>query len=506
MKRLRNSYSILLKIVIISTCLLLLINIALIYEDPNLINSNCKTTTTKITKAQNNNKGLENLNKSKKKLLLILDYKLFNEDTYMKSFSECTSIPNQSQCGFTTDISLANESDGILYFIPRTTKKNYNRSYTSVHRTSEKQLFFGWSMESPSMYPLENDDTHLSLNYNVTIGYPLNDYQKYGAGVSEEEYEEKDIQSSHIYTPYGPVPFKGSDHYSYLFKFGKLKEIPKKRDYNIMWMAGNCRNQKLGRTKLVKQMMRFTTIDSYGKCLHNKDLKMNYGPNVLLRSLQKLKILRKYDFIVAIENSRCEDYVTEKLWEPLSVGTIPIYLGATNIDEFLPHPDAIINIANFNSINHLMKYVRDVGLNETLREKHLAWIKKPLPKRFKNLLNQSLNNQNLFCSICKKLVNLDNNDNINYTPLSKPFKQCIEGKFTLPIYTEEEKERGRLLRLQKQQEQEKLELQNSNDNYNNDNEEEEEEEEEYNDSGNDSGYDSGNDSGYDSGNNDSNSI
>ncbi|KAN0018450.1 hypothetical protein ACTFIU_011066 [Dictyostelium citrinum] len=482
MKSLRNSYNILLKIVIISTFLLLLINIAIIYEDPNLtlfsttIKSTQNNNNNNYNSNNNNNKSfLENINKSKKKLLLILDYKLFNEETYMKSFSECTPIANQ--CGFTTDISLANESDGILYFIPRTTKMKYNHSYTSVHRTSEKQLFFGWSMESPSIYPLENDDTHISLHYNVTIGYPLNDYQKFGgSGGNKDEYEEKDIKSSHIYTPYGPIPFKGSDHYSYLFKFGKLKEIPQKRDNNIMWMAGNCRNQRIGRTKLVKQMMRFTSIDSFGKCLHNKDLKVNYGYNVLLRSLQKLKVLRKYNFAIAIENSRCEDYVTEKLWEPLSVGTIPIYLGATNIDEFLPHPDSIINIANFNSVNHLMKYVRDVGQNETLREKHLAWIKQPLPKKFKNLLKQSLNNQNLFCSICKKLVNLDNGDNIKYTPISKPFKQCIQGKFTLPIYTEEEKERGKLLRLQiqKQQQQQESEELEQQQNYEDENEDDSE--------------------------------
>ncbi|CAF4835450.1 unnamed protein product, partial [Rotaria sp. Silwood2] len=30
------------------------------------------------------------------------------------------------------------------------------------------------------------------------------------------------------------------------------------------------------------------------------------------------------------------DYVTEKLWQPLAAGSVPLYLGAPNIDEWLP--------------------------------------------------------------------------------------------------------------------------------------------------------------------------
>lgn len=44
------------------------------------------------------------------------------------------------------------------------------------------------------------------------------------------------------------------------------------------------------------------------------------------------KFLARYKFVIAFENSACEDYVTEKLWRPLAVGVLPIYYGAPNIE------------------------------------------------------------------------------------------------------------------------------------------------------------------------------
>ena len=39
----------------------------------------------------------------------------------------------------------------------------------------------------------------------------------------------------------------------------------------------------------------------------------------------------KYKFTLAMENYVCDDYVTEKLWRPLRLGSIPIVFGAPNV-------------------------------------------------------------------------------------------------------------------------------------------------------------------------------
>lgn len=44
-----------------------------------------------------------------------------------------------------------------------------------------------------------------------------------------------------------------------------------------------------------------------------------------------MKFVGHYKFTIAIENSVCIDYITEKLWRPLIVGSVPIYLGSPTI-------------------------------------------------------------------------------------------------------------------------------------------------------------------------------
>lgn len=44
------------------------------------------------------------------------------------------------------------------------------------------------------------------------------------------------------------------------------------------------------------------------------------------------KFIARYKFVIAYENSVCNDYITEKLWRPLSLGVVPIYFGAPNVD------------------------------------------------------------------------------------------------------------------------------------------------------------------------------
>ena len=39
----------------------------------------------------------------------------------------------------------------------------------------------------------------------------------------------------------------------------------------------------------------------------------------------------RYKFTLAMENYACDDYITEKLWRPLRLGSVPIVFGAPNI-------------------------------------------------------------------------------------------------------------------------------------------------------------------------------
>ncbi len=60
-----------------------------------------------------------------------------------------------------------------------------------------------------------------------------------------------------------------------------------------------------------------------------------------------LTLLGRYKFVLAVENAECPDYVTEKLWRALRVGSVPVYHGAPNAAaDFLPRGTASAVLAS----------------------------------------------------------------------------------------------------------------------------------------------------------------
>lgn len=43
------------------------------------------------------------------------------------------------------------------------------------------------------------------------------------------------------------------------------------------------------------------------------------------------RLVAKYKFSIVAENAICDDYVTEKLWRTLEVGSVPIIIGSPKI-------------------------------------------------------------------------------------------------------------------------------------------------------------------------------
>ncbi|KAL3621154.1 Alpha-(1,3)-fucosyltransferase 11 [Castilleja foliolosa] len=106
------------------------------------------------------------------------------------------------------------------------------------------------------------------------------------------------------------------------------------------------------------------TIDSYGACHRNRD-----------GNVDKVKTLKKYKFSLAFENSNEEDYVTEKYFQSLVAGNVPVVVGAPNIQDFAPAPGSILHIKEVKDVDNVakaMKYLADnsSAFNETLRWKY----------------------------------------------------------------------------------------------------------------------------------------
>jgi hypothetical protein len=117
--------------------------------------------------------------------------------------------------------------------------------------------------------------------------------------------------------------------------------------------------------------MKYAKVDSYGDILRNREL-----PEVDCGRDTRLATLARYKFTLAFENSIAPDYVTEKFFDPLIAGSVPVYLGAPNVSDFAPADRCFINVADFSSpaalAAHLNILIQDA-------EAYARWAGKTLP-------------------------------------------------------------------------------------------------------------------------------
>ena len=106
-----------------------------------------------------------------------------------------------------------------------------------------------------------------------------------------------------------------------------------------------------GRTNFIRKMMEHIHIDSFGHCLHNKKEPPEWSKGN--RDRTKENIISHYKFTLAFENSDDDYYITEKLYQPLMMGSVPIFRGCKQVLDFAPH---ILLLMQINSVQ-LKSYV-----------------------------------------------------------------------------------------------------------------------------------------------------
>ena len=74
------------------------------------------------------------------------------------------------------------------------------------------------------------------------------------------------------------------------------------------------------------------------------------------RRKSKAEILGKYRFNLCIENALAPYYVTEKIWEPIKYGCLPIYFSNSTIYEIFPR-DSFVDVRNYyDDQNEVLNY------------------------------------------------------------------------------------------------------------------------------------------------------
>lgn len=149
---------------------------------------------------------------------------------------------------------------------------------------------------------------------------------------------------------------------------------------------------KSGRYDLLHQLMIRLPVHSFGKVLNNRSLENDpyatggLGPD----SFQfKERVISEYKFTLAFENAIAVDYVTEKFFQPLIIGSVPVYLGAPNVEDFAPGDNCYIDANSFSSIGDLADYLVMLDQHDELYNQYLNWKNQPFRSEFLRRLNMT---------------------------------------------------------------------------------------------------------------------
>ena len=161
------------------------------------------------------------------------------------------------------------------------------------------------------------------------------------------------------------------------------------RTLPVLWMVSHA-HAPSGRDDYVAELERYIRVDVFGRVVKRPVKKGD----------ETEELYSKYYFMIAFENAICKDYITEKVWNPLLKGLIPIVLGGVDYKKLLP-PDSYIDVLDFKSPRHLADHLTTILRNNTLYEGYFAW-------RSKYSIEQNKGSWFPVCELCKAVSRSQN--------------------------------------------------------------------------------------------------
>ncbi|KAF9156830.1 Alpha 1,3 fucosyltransferase [Linnemannia schmuckeri] len=151
----------------------------------------------------------------------------------------------------------------------------------------------------------------------------------------------------------------------------------------IAWIVSNCRARN-GRHHYVEQLLKYIKVDIYGKCMTNREWPVHPDG----RAFDAQEVMGRYKFYLSIENNNCDDYVTEKIQRPYSVGVVPILDGPKDYSRFLATNHSSIRLDDFATSKQLALRILQLDRDDAAYMKYLDYKESSTP--IESLLNPRL--------------------------------------------------------------------------------------------------------------------
>lgn len=134
----------------------------------------------------------------------------------------------------------------------------------------------------------------------------------------------------------------------------------------VAWVVSNW-SESHARVAFYYKLRRYLQVDVFGRAGRRV-------PEDIGGSRGVVKLLGLYQFYLSLENSQHTDYITEKLWNAVLAGAVPVVLGPSrqNYERFLP-PEAFIHVDDFPTVRGLARYLLMLKHNPKRLMRHLDW-------------------------------------------------------------------------------------------------------------------------------------
>lgn len=160
---------------------------------------------------------------------------------------------------------------------------------------------------------------------------------------------------SDIFLPYGYLVTRLHPH-------ANAPHTRPRRLHLLAWVISNW-SESQARVAYYRRLVNYVGVDVLGR-----------AGVPLPEDSTVVRTVRRYLFYLALENSQHTDYITEKLWNSLLAGAVPVVFGPPreNYERFLP-PEAFIHVDDFPSPRLLAQYLLLLRRSPALLQRHLAW-------------------------------------------------------------------------------------------------------------------------------------
>jgi hypothetical protein len=263
---------------------------------------------------------------------------LFWSDPYFSIDDEARLVADR--CEVTVDRDRFELADAVVFPVPTSV---FDGNAPPPERARPDQCWVLWSGESSVHFPQIDDPSYLA-RFDLTATYRF----------------DSDI----------PIPYLWDGMLSALaptLPVAERMSVPAAAFVSSPW-------DLCGRNDYLAELLGHLEIDSFGRVCHNRDLAEDRGRET------KLATAARYRFTLAFENSLAHDYVTEKFFDPLLAGSVPIYRGAPNVADFAPGERCFVDTASFAGPRELAAFIASVTDDEY--DRYHEWRSQPLRREF----------------------------------------------------------------------------------------------------------------------------